>query len=742
MARFWAKRPWARSGGGDKITEMKRFVTACLGAALAVTPIFCAAQQQSSDQWSQLPFTAPSDDVPGGYFTNPERAQLNVVMQKGQLSQICRGLQISIHPWISNSNFGGVQPQVERSLQLLPDNRLALVDEEGLDVNLAHWFQVARIGKAAFGVTLQAGLQGTSMVVRPTPTQDSCDELKRLVKLTDVKTVLPFKASRLSAMEVGELWKMPFVLTISHAESLTLPAAAAAVAAQPITDYSISFGVGQTGSAIMTVYRLSQDQVRFRLRIDHARIKTAQGQIIETVPALQLFNPQGLIKTEINNLAVSELQQYLTADLSILAQKTQGQQMLVEFILDPNNRQQMENLARVMHGDIHELILMAKRVTTLHSTQAAAMDDYGGLVKRQEDGLDSSYNYDSSDLYKNKQKAFGLILPFLANWSDSWTRSLDHIVRYGPQGGQFILYSADRAKNAGYFNIPIKGEMIKRNVDSSVQAFVYKPKTGAETEPEAVYIQQEGFLHRSASSVRGTLREVNDLMETAGAKGDGVPDPSLAVPYDKALSQLGKDAPSEYHTGTLTFALVFSPKALAGILSADAAAVVKSYVATLDGVKKQAMEWLLEHGTIGADGRISFNHFQFNNEWDDYLTVGQGHRTSSEVIQPFCAAAREIVKDIAGVRAQSSPEARAAAFRDILSGHDKSGLAYRDIVRVLVQLVNPMDLAGNLVMNLDAGGHQKLQTQFVLKKGRPADPVLQEAGQAKARYILPSPLVD
>ncbi|HVA66740.1 MAG TPA: hypothetical protein VNK24_07430 [Elusimicrobiota bacterium] len=721
---------------------MKKFVVACLGAALAATPVFCAAQRQSSDQWSQLPFTAPSDDVPGGYFTNPERAQLNVVMQKGQLSQICRGLQINVHPWISGRNLGGAQPQVVRSLQLLPDNRLALVDEEGLDVNLSHWFQVARAGGAAFGVTLQAGLQGTSMVVRPTSTQDSCDELKRLVKLTDVKTVLPFKASRLSAMEVGELWKMPFVLTIAHAESLAFPAAAAAAAAQPTSDYSISFGVGQTGSAIMTVYRLSRDQVRFRLRIDHARIMTAQGQIIETVPALQLFSPHGLIKTEINNLAVSELQQYLTANLSILAQKTQGQQMLVEFILDPNNPRQMENLARVMHGDIHELVLMAKRVTTLHSTQAAAMDDYGGLVQGQEDGLDSAYNYDSSDLYKNKQKAFSLMLPFLADWSRSWTRSLDHIVRYGPQGGQFIIYSADKAKNAGYFNIPIKGELVKRNVDSNVQAFVYRPKAGAETEPEAIYIHQEGFLHRSASSVRGTLRGINELMETAGAKGSGVPDTSLAVPYDTALAQLGKKAPGEYHTGTLTLALIFSPKALASILSADAAAIVKSYVATLDGVKKQAMEWLLEHGTVGADGKISFNRFQFDDEWDDYLAVGQGHQTSSQIIQPFCLAAREIVEDIAGVRAQSSPEARAAAFRDILSGRDKSGLAYRDIVRVLVQLVNPMDLTGNLVMNLDAGGHRKLQTQFVLKKGRPADPVLQEAGQAKARYILPSPLVD
>ncbi len=686
-----------------------------------------------------MPFNAPSGEVPGGYFTNPERAQLNVVMQQGRLNQICRGLQIDARPWISGSNFGGVQPGIQRSLQLLPDNQLALVDEEGLDVNLSHLFQISHIGKTAFGITLQAGLQGTSMVVRPTPTQDSCDELKRLFKLTDVKTVLPFKASRLSAMEVGELWKIPFVLTISHAETVGVPAPVAA--AQPMTDYSISFGVGQTGSAIMTVYRLSQNQVRFRLRIDHARIKTAEGQIIETVPALQLFSG-GLIKNEINNLAVSQLQQYLMANLSVLAQKTEGQQMLVEFILDPNNQKQMEDLARVMHGDIHELVLMAKRMTTLHSTQAAAMGDYGGLVKRQEDGLDSAYSYDSSDLYKNKQKAFNLILPFLANWSNSWTRSQDHIVGYGAQGGQFIFYRADKAYNAGYFNIPIKGQLVKRNDDSSVQAFVYKPKSGAETQPEAIYIQQEGFLHRSASSVREALRGINGLMETVGAKGDDIPDPTMAVPYEKVLAQFGKDAPSEYHSGTLTFALILSPKALASILSSDASSIVKSYVSTLDGVKKLAMEWILKHGTIGKDGRISYNHFEFDDKWDDYLAVGQADRTSSEVIEPFRRAAHEIVSDIARIRAQSSPEAQAAAFRDLLSGHDKNGLAYREIVRVLVQLVNPVDLTGNLVMNLDGGGARKLQTQFVLKKGRPADPVLQEAGQAKARYILPSPLVD
>ncbi len=735
---------------------MKRLLLVCVSGALAGAPALCVAQQprpQSSDQWSQMPFNAPSAAVPGGYFTNPERAQLNVAMQQGRLNQICRGLQLNVGHGVSNKILNGTRVRVSRSLQLLPDNQLALVDQENVDLALSHTFQVAHGGQAAFGITLLASLQGTSLVVRPTPTQDSCRELKRLVKLSDIKTVLPFTAPRLSAMEVGELWKMPFVLTVAHSESLSLngllplPQSETASlptlgpAPQPGADYTISFGVGQTGSAIMTVYRLSQDQVRFRLRIDHARIQTAGGQIVETFPALELFShPQGLIKTQLNNLAVSQLLQYTVASLGVLAQRTQGQQMLIEFILDPNNQAQMENLARVMHGDIHELLLMAKRMTALRSTQLAAMQDYGGLVKNQERGLDSDYKYDSSELYKRKQAAFSLILPFLANWSNTWTRSQDHIVRYGPQGGQFVFYRSDKARNDGYFNVPLKGQLIKRDNDSSVQVFVYQPKNGDQTQPQAIYIRQEGFVHESASGVHETLRGINRLMETAGAKGSGVPNPSLAVPYDAVFAKMGKAAPHEYGSGTLTFAMIFSSKALASILSADAVSVVKSYVATLGGATKRAMDWILKHGRISGDGKISFNHFMFDEEWDDSLAVGQ--RSSSQVIRPICSAAREIVADIARIREQSSPEARAAAFRDLLSGHDQSGLAYRDIIRVLIQLVNPTDLTGNLVLNLDGGGRGNVQTQFVLDKNRPANPVLQEAGSAKARYILPSPLVD
>ncbi|MHB2026765.1 MAG: hypothetical protein ACYCPQ_09045 [Elusimicrobiota bacterium] len=709
------------------------------------------AADKASSEWSSIPYNAPNSDVPGGDFTNPDRAQFNVNMQQGRLSQVCRGLKINVQQGISNRLLNGSGVDVNRSLQLLPDNRLALVDEQDVNLDLSHWFQLAHDGKAAFGVILSAQLQGASLVVRPMPTQDSCKEIGRLFKLNDVKTVIPFTASRLSAMGVGELWKLPFVLNIAHTEAVDLPQPYPL----PKIEESISFGMGQRGSAIMTVYRISKDKMRFRLRVDHARIKSASGEILETFPVMQLFtNPAGLLKGEINKIATGQLERYTIANFGFLSQKTNGQQMLVEFILDPRDPDQMAALAKIMQGDVKTLLLMAKRMVNLESAEGAAVGDYDHLKKKEAAGLGMSPAYNSEDIYKNAQKTVGLLLPFLVDWTQSRTAASDRIVRLGGQGGEFMIYRADKINSAGYFDIPLKGQLIKHDSQSSAQAFVYQSKTGVVSAPRAVYIQQDGFLRSTASGVRKTVDDINRVMELAGARG-GAPNPGLAAPTAALLSEeppspagktieaKAKSAPWTYHEGAVSFTLIFSPKAVAAILKADAGLIIRSFVNTIQDGRKQVLEWILKHGTIGADGRISFNHSAFHQRWDDVLG-DQGVDHPIQLMDPLCETAQRIVADIAAVRQKSSPQAQARAFADLMAGRDRSGLAYKKILSVLVQLVDPADLTADLAMKVEAGlgGGKDVASQFVFKNGKLNEPLLNKAGKAKARFILPSQLVD
>jgi hypothetical protein len=121
-----------------------------------------------------------------------------------------------------------------------------------------------------------------------------------------------------------------------------------------------------------------------------------------------------------------------------------------------------------------------------------------------------------------------------------------------------------------------------------------------------------------------------------------------------------------------------------------------------------------------------------NNDW-------QYNRT-----QELTKLVTGIIRDIDNARRAPTKAAQADAMTTLLGGRGESGLEYQDILKVLVQLVDPMNVTSDLAINISKGIKKEPDTHahLVLKKDRPDNPQLKQAGDAKTRFAKPSDLVD
>ncbi len=724
---------------------MKPWFLAALALAAApvraqVPPGGTAAADDITDWESVVTPTGPVvvPNTPEGAFSNPEGIRFTEQTRRGALDQVCRGFDVAVRESVQKAvaSLGG---GVSRSLKPLPTGQLALVDEVDTHVGLGRALWERAVGAAASGtgvtLSVSAGLDGTSFIVRPLPSSNACEDLKRLVNVTDIKTVVPLSGERISQMEIGELWKMPLALDIG--------AGPAAMARYTL----VSFGWGQQGSAMMTLYRLADDQVRFRLRINHVRIKNAQGDILASYPAVQFFGAgvagvRGILERAANGVIAHELSDFITGELALGRAGSDGQQIVMEFVLDPRDPEQMARLAGVMKGDLRTLAQMAARMSTFQATVERAHDDFVKLEGEHEEKLGSVAAAPGIDLYHQVQHPFRLRLPLIFDHSSTRADGDDKYISLASDGDQVHIYHAEKTGSDNYLNIPIKGALIKRDSLRSAQAFVRVDAGGSVSEPQAVYIYHEGFLRKDASDVREMAQDVSRLITRIGADG-GPGDARLALPVDRLVPPQPPRDPQQpgdavsYHSGSISLTLVLTAKAVADIVKADAAAVARSLRAVLDEGDARLLDFALQTAGFDAEGRLRYDQRQF------YEAFGSESSTRVD-LERVCGMATGLVADLADIARQPDREARAKAIASLISGGGRSGLAYERILEVLVQLAAPRDVTADFRIDLDkkVKGDPDAHAHLVLHKDRPDNPGLKRAGELKQRFATPSDLVD
>src|SRR3989338_11669266 len=193
----------------------------------------------------------------------------------GILNTVCKQVKLSVSQSVSSKALkaAGVSLTLGASRELRDPSpeELAIRDEVRLGIGASPPLPEIVDGvQGAIG--FGAELRGLSRVTRPLSGSKRCLELAELIKLHKFKTVLPLKAERISAMQVGEIWQLPVRLRAWIAPTATYGIGPVAA--------SVSLGYARDDGVSVGLKRLSQNELGFRMRIDHADVFSAGGQLV------------------------------------------------------------------------------------------------------------------------------------------------------------------------------------------------------------------------------------------------------------------------------------------------------------------------------------------------------------------------------------------------------------------------------------------------------------------------------
>ena len=731
----------------DKSTRRLTLPLLALMLALAA-PAF--ADPDDDGEWTKYvpPVTPGSIVIPNtaeGAYSSPDQTRNDQNLRRGVLDQVCRHLHVNHNFGLGGGDFSGTSVGLSRGLATYPDSTLAVVDDEQVTLAGAHTFsKLIGSAGASVGVTLGGEISGHTMVIRRLPSKQSCDEVFRLANFTDIKTVFPLSGERISKMALGELWRMPF--TLSYSQGLSLGDVIENAAGHG-TVLTLSYGRGDSGRTSMTLYRIADDKVRFRFRIDHVIVNTSGGGVNEIIPALTFAaNPHAALARVLTNAILGaingEFEQYTTGWLTYAKGGSEGAGALIEFVVDPRDPEQAAALAQAMRGDIYSLIKMGVRQSTLKADVNSALRDYKSLGEENRAQLGDP-TYAATKKYEARTKTFSLNVPLIVSHDSQALFGSDQVQVFTDESGEYRYYRADTTKSTQILKMPFIGPLVKTNSQRDAEVVTHA-KPGAEHgDPVIVYLRNQGYLRATASSVREPIDEVNSVLAMAGNQ-IGRSGGKIQLPADKLVppSPLveaggrggGQKTEATDRKGTMSFTLVMNQKAVRDVLAAPAEMVVKAVAATLGADERPMMEWLAANAKY-QDGSLVFNRREARQAFPGEEDRG---------IAGLSSKAADVLADLAAARDAKSNVERSEALAKLVGGKGRSGLAYEDIMKVMVQMVDPMDLTGDFVSNIDitTKGIASEKGHFVLKKGRSEVEGLRAAGETRNRFAEPSPLVD
>ncbi|MFA6004279.1 MAG: hypothetical protein WC881_09445, partial [Elusimicrobiota bacterium] len=323
-------------------------------APVAAAPVPDSAQEDDTD-WRLDDGIA----VRGANRTSasePEQLRFWDRLENGAFNDICKNLKVHFRKEYIPQQPNAVKLAGDRYFRRYPNRSIALVDSTEFSLALGYTEQLASLGEnLPVNLSVSMRAEGISHVIRVLGSSGTCSELGHMANILDFKTVVPPRASRIAKMEVGELWKLPLILTAGIGPSLGAPAG--------MFQVSLGLARGKTEGASVTLLRLSPDQIRLRLRFDQAEIRDQVGSFKLILPIEEYLKVTGdgtVLKKEWDNQRVRFINDFLRTELQIWRWRRVGRKVLLEFTLDPNDAQQLQSLENFLKGDLRALLILAK----------------------------------------------------------------------------------------------------------------------------------------------------------------------------------------------------------------------------------------------------------------------------------------------------------------------------------------------------------------------------------------------
>lgn len=670
--------------------------------------------------------------------------------------EVCRHGQIPVSQTLRIADLLQVQPSFTRSLRRLPAGGQAVVDAVRLRVGLGRSVAVADPGGLPISISGGVEVDGMSFVVRPIKERRACKGLLRLANLADVKLVLPLDADRFREMETGEVWKIPVRLRawIRPGAGYGFPGGGGGV--------GVSFGYSREGGMNLTLKRLDKNRLRFRLRLDHAEVLDVAGEASVRIGAADFDRYSRLGEDEFesalgeliggdaafrlaNRNILKPLSRYLTARFGLLVQWIEGDQALLEFILDPEDKAQMKALEKALSGgDLPVLASLWKGTKSIARSFAGSRVDRKGFKEaaaEYSERLGRPPDFSGTMHYERTQFPLWLKIPILFDYGFSSGRGRERIDDLEGDSGTFRVYRAHRESRLGVFDIPFLGSLVKSDARRSVMAVAHRDDEGREREPVLVYVQQHALTRHNEGSLRDVAAEADAVLRLIGARGSGT-NPRTSLPPDVVLGpaaawEEGAEPRQRYYDRALSaLTVVLGGPALREIASASADQLVRAYVNATDDYASELLRAALAAGKVRPDGRVDYDERALAG-----TPRGDEREWLNDVRMRF-EEARAIFKQLG--RLKGPAHAQAQVWRDLMTGPYWTWPGYDRVLKVLVQLASPENVSAELVFSADENGKgkPKVHGRYLLNPAVAESGVVSAIGEAVARFSQPSELSD
>ncbi len=674
----------------------------------------------------------------------------------------CEDIALPIEYGYEAENLGSVAGSANRRFHRYPDKTLALVDEASLKLELSSERTLLDLAQSA-GVSIVGGvrLEGSSMVIRPLAGKKACSELKQYANILKYKTVLPFRADRFSAMKNGEVWKIPVTLWTGFTPTVS--------GGYGNVSVSVSFGVENQRLPSVSISKLSDKELRVRLRIDQARILSVGGSVGVTIApvTVALDNLTGALTSQLGSVVggaagkiiASKFEEYTYASMGLTHSDTKGKKVLLEFVLDPQNKEQMTTLAKLLtNGELKNIGALAKLALGMNFLPGHnSVTDETELQNMQNEwdhklGIQPAYAGQNG--YHETANDFTIHIPVVSDYDHTTAHNYQTVHTPGsPETIHINQSSRDTAHDL--LHIPFVGTVARHNSHREITVFntEVSGKVGA---PVMVYEQFEGEIRHSESSAREILNGVNDIMRYVGTRGDGGSS-SAAIPVDAIQPKTpvtytvdpatGEQTPSgspTYKAAFMSFAVMFNEKAVLDIISAPADMIIKAFFNSLDSASSAMMKKVLSVSSVGQDGRIK-NKLRDIEKVLGVTMNSQDEQGVMNQVNSFCRTASRLVLDVIKIRTAPDWKTKSELLSRVIAGDSKSDLKYAEILKVFVQLVEPKDVAAELIYQAEKGkkGKDTVSVQYSFNHDdNPAFATVDHAKEEAEHFDEPAQLTD
>lgn len=665
-------------------------------------------------------------------------------LNSGVLDNLCKQAKIRINQDAEIPNIGGITGEFRRWFEKYPDKTLALVDEVGLKLNTSLASDILNIENfGALNVSISGAIEGKSLVVTPLGTDRYCSEMKLLVDLRKVKTVLPLTKERILNMKEGEIWKIPFVTYLSFGGG---------VGGQVVPYLSISFGAytSKTRTPSVSLYRIDDNDLRLRIRIERVLVKAMNAQLASTYEIsptdIGFFEAENIFSKFVEKEIAKQINKYIALRFGYNFSKSKSNKLLLEFLINIKDNKQMEALEEFLNGDltlIKKLIKIGIRFNEFDESDnySVGLDNLNNTVSEVSQGLQTKPTYAGSAHSHSQGSSFNINVPFIHSHQFANSSGYE---KYQSIDGSSVthIYNAQRVSDGSTFNIPFLGSIVKYREEEKVIS-VAKEHAKRIDDPALLYQYNSGFVRNSEYSARAMIDKANGILKYIGTDGEGTNNkyvlnsesifPKSEIEYDSEGNPINNY--KTYKQAMMSFNLMIAKEGIKEIIFSTPQRILKAYL----NMMKEFDEYFVNkfYNAFRVEGeKVVFDYNKI--ERDEY------YQDVFSVVSQMAYTATKLIEDLFSLRTETDNKKQAEKLVAIASGKGRSGLSYDAFMKVIVQLVTPVNMAGNIYIstNKRVKGEDDINQTYTVDPENNLNRIMTEINQERERFSSPSILKD